>query len=116
MATVLITHDLGLAAEHCDRIVVMHAGHVVETAPTAQLFAHPRHPYTARLIATTPHGTSDLRALAAIAGQLPDLRRSDLPACRFSERCDRAEAACNERPLARLDSGTLHSVACRRPL
>jgi peptide/nickel transport system ATP-binding protein len=116
MATVLITHDLGLAAEHCDRIVVMHAGHVVETAPTAQLFAHPRHPYTARLIATTPHGTSDLRALAAIAGHLPDLRRSDLPACRFSERCDRAEAACNERPLARLDSGTPHSVACRRPL
>lgn len=116
MATVLITHDLGLAAEHCDRIVVMHAGHVVETAPTAQLFAHPRHPYTARLIATTPHGTSDLRALAAIAGHLPDLRRSDLPACRFSERCDRAEAACNERPLARLDYGTLHSVACRRPL
>jgi peptide/nickel transport system ATP-binding protein len=116
MATVLITHDLGLAAEHCDRIVVMHAGHVVETAPTAQLFAHPRHPYTARLIATTPHGTSDLRALAAIAGQLPDLRRSDLPACRFSERCDRAEAACRDLPLARLDAGTPHSVACRRPL
>jgi peptide/nickel transport system ATP-binding protein len=116
MATVLITHDLGLAAEHCDRIVVMHAGHVVETAPTAQLFAHPRHPYTARLIATTPHGTSDLSSLAAIPGYLPDLRRSDLPACRFSERCDRAEAACNERPLVRLDAGEPHSVACRRPL
>jgi len=116
MATVLITHDLGLAAEHCDRIVVMHAGHVVETAPTAQLFAHPRHPYTARLIATTPHGTSDLQSLAAIPGYLPDLRRDDLPACRFSERCERAEAACNERPLARLDAGQPHSVACRRPL
>ncbi|MFN7424909.1 MAG: ABC transporter ATP-binding protein [bacterium] len=116
MATVLITHDLGLAAEHCDRIVVMHAGHVVETAPTTELFAHPRHPYTARLIATTPHAGSDLRSLAAIPGYLPDLRRSDLPACRFSERCERAESACGERPLARLDTGGVHSVACRRPL
>jgi peptide/nickel transport system ATP-binding protein len=116
MATVLITHDLGLAAEHCDRIVVMHAGHVVETAPTAELFAHPRHPYTARLIATTPHAGSDLRSLAAIPGYLPDLRRSDLPACRFSERCERAEPACSELPLARLDAGAMHSVACRRPL
>ena len=54
MATVLITHDLGLASEYCDRIAVMHAGHVVETAPTAELFAAPRHPYTAKLIAATP--------------------------------------------------------------
>jgi peptide/nickel transport system ATP-binding protein len=116
MSTVLITHDLGLAAEHCDRIVVMHAGHVVEIAPTAELFAHPRHPYTARLIATTPDAGSDLRSLAAIPGYLPDLRRSDLPACRFLERCERAEAACGERPLPRVGAGELHSVACRRPL
>ena len=116
MATVLITHDLGLAAEHCDRIVVMHGGHVVETAPTAALFAHPRHPYTARLMATTPQGRTDLRSLAAIPGQLPDLRRDDLPACRFSERCDRFEAACGQPPLVRLDTDSAHSVACRRPL
>src|ERR1700756_5381683 len=54
MATLLITHDLGLAAEYCDRIAVMHAGHLVEMASTAMLFAAPRHPYTARLIAATP--------------------------------------------------------------
>jgi peptide/nickel transport system ATP-binding protein len=116
MATVLITHDLGLAAEYCARIVVMHAGHVVETAPTAELFAHPRHPYTAKLIATTPHGTDDLRSLAAIPGYLPDLRRSDLPPCRFSERCERAEPDCHARPLPRVKVEDRHSVACRSPL
>jgi len=116
MATVLITHDLGLAAEYCDRIVVMHAGHVVETAPTAALFAHPRHPYTAKLIATTPQGATDLRALAAIPGYLPDLRRDDLPPCRFSERCDRVEQACHLPPLSRVDVAPGHPVACRRPL
>ncbi|MBC7778950.1 MAG: ABC transporter ATP-binding protein [Proteobacteria bacterium] len=116
MATVLITHDLGLAAEYCDRIVVMHAGHVVETASTTELFAHPRHPYTAKLIATTPHGTNDLRSLAAIPGNLPDLRRSDLPPCRFSERCDRVEPVCQTSPLARQAFSAGHTVACCRPI
>src|ERR1043166_4432676 len=55
MATVLITHDLGLAASYCEHIVVMHAGHVVEAAPTRELFAAPRHPYTVQLIAASPH-------------------------------------------------------------
>ena len=90
MATLLITHDLGLASEYCDRIAVMHAGHIVETAPTAALFAAPRHPYTAKLIAATPGAAPNLDALAAIPGALPDLRRTDLPACRYAERCERA--------------------------
>jgi len=115
MATVLITHDLGLAAEYCDRIVVMHAGHVVETATTRDLFAAPRHPYTARLIASTPHNARNLRALQSIPGNLPDLRRADLPACRFSERCERAQPACTQ-PLQRIEAGPGHSVACWNPL
>src|ERR1700758_2815318 len=102
MATLLITHDLGLAAEYCDRIAVMHAGHLVEMAPTPLLFATPRHPYTAKLIAATPAEARDLRGLAAIPGTLPDLRRADLPACRYSERCERVTAACHELPLLRL--------------
>lgn len=114
MATILITHDLGLAAEYCDRIVVMHAGHVVESAPTQALFDAPRHPYTAQLIASTPHGAASLRALSAIPGNLPDLRRRDLPACRFSERCDRAVASCAE-PLPWQDFGASHRVRCHRP-
>ena len=115
MATVLITHDLGLAAEYCDRIVVMHAGHVVETATTADLFAAPCHPYTARLIASTPHHAQSLRALSSIPGNLPDLRRADLPPCRFSERCERAMPSCTQ-PLRRTEVAPGHSVACWNPL
>lgn len=99
MATILITHDLAMASEYCDRIVVMHAGHVVETAPTAELFRNPRHPYTARLIAATPAPEQSIATLASIPGNLPDLRRSDLPSCRFHSRCDRAQDECISRPL-----------------
>ena len=115
LATLLITHDLGMAAEYCDRIVVMHAGHVVETAPTAALFRAPRHPYTASLIAATPRVEVSLRQLASIPGKLPDLRRTDLPACRFSERCARRETACDA-PLPRTHIEPQHMVACWRPL
>ena len=115
MATIFITHDLALAAEHCDRIVVMHAGHAVEAAPTARLFAAPRHPYTARLMTSTPNETSTVASLQPVPGNLPDLRRGDLPGCRFAERCERAADRCrSERPL--LDPAQDHAVACWFPL
>ncbi|WP_270933919.1 ABC transporter ATP-binding protein [Falsiroseomonas oryzae] len=116
MATVLITHDLGLASEYCDRTAVMHAGHVVEAAPAADLFAAPRHPYTAKLIAATPQPGRALSDLAAIPGGLPDLRRGDLPACRFLDRCERAEPGCAVPPLPRHLSEDGRMVACRHPL
>jgi peptide/nickel transport system ATP-binding protein len=115
MATLFITHDLALAAAYCDRIVVMHAGHAVESAPTAALFAAPRHPYTARLMSSTPGPTSTLASLRPVPGQLPDLRRSDLPACRFVERCERADVRCRARPPV-LDAQAERSVACWHPL
>jgi peptide/nickel transport system ATP-binding protein len=115
MSTILITHDLGLAAEYCDRIVVMHAGHVIEVAPTAELVSAPRHPYTAKLIAATPHGAASLRALSSIRGNLPDLRRGDLPPCRFVERCDRAAPDCAA-PLPWQEVGMKHLVRCQHPL
>ena len=114
MATLLITHDLGLAAEHCERIVVMHAGHVVESAPTAELFANPRHPYTAKLIAATPRRGVSLDELAAIPGGLPDLR-GDLPACRYRSRCERYAPFCDE-PLPVQEPAPGHTVACWKPL
>ena len=115
MATLFITHDLALAADHCDRIVVMHAGHAVESAATASLFAAPRHPYTARLMSSTPGPDTAIQRLQPVPGNLPDLRRSDLPACRFAERCERASERCRqERP--RLDPSEAHSVACWHPL
>jgi peptide/nickel transport system ATP-binding protein len=116
MATLLITHDLGLAAEYCDRIAVMHAGHLVETAPTPLLFAAPRHPYTAKLITATPGAVARLDMLASIPGSLPDLRRADLPACRYSQRCERAMPDCAAGPLLKLATSEGRQVACRHPL
>jgi len=115
MATLFITHDLALAAEYCDRIVVMHAGHAVESAPTRLLFTQPLHPYTARLMSSTPARDSTLASLLPVPGQLPDLRRSDLPACRFVDRCERAAPRCRE-SLPPLDSSAEHSTACWFPL
>jgi len=115
MATIFITHDLALAGQRSARIVVMHAGHVVENAPTKDLYEQPRHPYTAELIAATPDSAASLDELASIPGSLPDLRRTDLPPCRYSERCPRKIAACAQPlPHAELDPG--HMVACWHPL
>jgi peptide/nickel transport system ATP-binding protein len=115
MATLFITHDLALAADYCDRIVVMHAGHAVESAPTARLFAAPRHPYTARLMSSTPGPRTVLQTLEPVPGQLPDLRRGNLPACRFAERCERADEHCRS-VMPRLDATQDHAVACWHPL
>jgi len=84
---------------------------VVENAPTGELFANPRHPYTAELIAATPDSAQSLDELAAIPGSLPDLRRADLPPCRYSERCPRKLAACAQ-PLPQPTPGAAHIVAC----
>ncbi len=116
MATILITHDLALASEHCDRIVVMHAGHVVETSPTRLLFERPCHPYTSRLIASTPTPEIAIESLASIPGNLPDLRRADLPSCRFYARCDRALDKCAAEPLPALSPGPGRRVHCFNPL
>src|SRR5260221_789562 len=115
MATIFITHDLALAAEHCDRIVVMHAGHIVESAPSRELFANARHPYSAKLLAATPGETASLASLASIPGGLPDLRRDDLPACRYSGRCERMTGLCAQ-PLPHKTVGERHDVACWNPL
>jgi peptide/nickel transport system ATP-binding protein len=124
MATLFITHDLGLAAEYCDRIVVMHAGHAVESAPTLSLFSQARHPYTARLMSSTPDRQASLAELLPVPGALPDLRRKDLPACRFLERCERALPRCAHDPIdlahasaAVSAPGTApHQAACWHPL
>jgi peptide/nickel transport system ATP-binding protein len=114
MATLLITHDLGLAREQCDRIVVMHAGHTVEAAPTEALFTAARHPYTRQLIGATPVGRASLAELSSIGGGLPDLRRTDLPPCRFAERCGQRSPACAaDLPTA---AAGAHVVRCHQAL
>ena len=114
MATLLITHDLGLARDFCDKLAVMHAGHIVEVGPTETLFRAPAHPYTTQLVRATPVGQDQLEKLASIPGNLPDLRRGDLPPCRFSERCGLSSKDCLA-ALPNVDVGTGHWVACHHP-
>ena len=116
MATVMITHDLALASEYCDRILVMHAGHIVESAPTHSLFCQPQHPYTAKLIAATPEPHKAFDDLIPILGSLPDLRRDELPPCRFIGRCDRATYHCHRQPLRYQQLDAEHWVGCWHPL
>jgi peptide/nickel transport system ATP-binding protein len=115
MSTLLITHDLGLAGEYCDRIAVMHAGHVVEIAKTEELLRHPAHPYTRKLLASTPTPLSKIADLTSIPGHLPDLRK-DLPACRFSQRCESHQTICDAAPLPWLTVAPDHLVRCRVPV
>ena len=114
MGLLLITHDLGLARDHCDRITVMHAGHVVETGTVETLFATPAHPYTAGLIAATPTEVTSLEALSPIPGGLPDLR-GNLPPCRFLARCTRKTEVCGTSPLPQIDISPGHTSACHHP-
>jgi len=116
IAVILITHDLALAWRYCDRVAVMHAGQVVETAPREALFAHARHPYADKLLRSAPANADNLDALEPIEGDPPNLMRADLPPCRFSERCSRRQAICDVGPLVLQPVGPEHAVACRRPL
>ena len=114
-AVVLITHDLGVVADHADDVVVMYAGRVAEQAPAASLFARPEHPYTVGLLGAAPSLEGGAARLASIEGTVPDLRNPP-PGCRFAPRCPFAEARCAEQPpLAELAAG--HRAACwRAPL
>ena len=98
MSILLITHDLGVVAEMCSRVIVMYAGEIVEEAPVDILFNHPSHPYTVGLIASVPKLGSGVKVLPSIPGSVPDL--SMLPkGCRFAPRCKYATERChNEEP------------------
>ncbi len=93
MATIFVTHDLGVAAEIADRVAVMYAGRIVEEGPVAEVLADPRHPYTQGLLASTVHGQGRDQDIMAIPGSPPDLRR--LPSgCAFGPRCAQAMEFC----------------------
>ncbi|MFT4266865.1 MAG: ABC transporter ATP-binding protein [Xenophilus sp.] len=116
MATLLITHDLALAATRCERMAVMHAGQLVEQAPAPVLLGRPAHPYTRRLVDATPRRGLPLAALQAVPGEVPDLGRSDLPACRFAERCARHHPLRCAQPPRPVVLAPQHEVACWDPL
>jgi oligopeptide transport system ATP-binding protein len=102
MAIALVTHDLGVVAGLCERVMVMYAGRVVETGPVAQIFRSPQHPYTQGLLGSMPRLDEAVAdELVAIPGQPPNLQ--NLPAgCAFTDRCGFAFGRCPvERPLMR---------------
>ena len=93
MSVILVTHDLGVVSQMCDRVAVMYAGHVMELCDTVTLFFHPRHPYTHGLFRSLPHGKGTRTRLKPIAGAPPSLE--NLPVgCPFEPRCDWAEECC----------------------
>jgi oligopeptide/dipeptide ABC transporter ATP-binding protein len=112
MAVVLITHDLGVVAEHCDRVMVMYAGQVVEEGPTEQVIEHPRHPYTRGLLASIPRPALRGQPLTPIHGQVPDLVGLP-PQCRFHSRCPLARPEClTDVPMR--DAGPGRKARCLR--
>ncbi|MBX3605854.1 MAG: ABC transporter ATP-binding protein [Piscinibacter sp.] len=113
MALVLITHNMGVVAEMAQRVAVMYAGQVVEENAAEALFAAPRHPYTAALLAALPDRAAADTRLASIPGTVPGAY--DRPAgCLFAPRCARAAAACAQRPALRDDGGA--QVRCHFPI
>ncbi len=113
-AVLLITHDMGVVAEVADRVAVMYAGRIVETAPVAELFRQPRHPYTHLLLRTIPRvGGPRKTPLPAIAGSVPDLSQWT-GGCRFHPRCPLADARCKGEtpPLVPAPDAPGHRAAC----
>jgi oligopeptide/dipeptide ABC transporter ATP-binding protein len=107
----LITHDLAVASQVADRVVVMYAGDVVEDAGVYDLFSEPLHPYTKGLLSCIPTGSKDEKRLLPIPGSVPDLM--DPPTgCRYAERCPSAMDVCRGRPPKLIEVSPGHKVSC----
>jgi peptide/nickel transport system ATP-binding protein len=118
MALILISHDLGLIAQNVQRMLVMYGGSVVESGPSAEVFAQPAHPYTRGLLAARPSLAHRLVAhrserLPTIAGTVPDLFNLP-PGCPFAGRCTYTEAACHTEAPPQVMLHGAHRFRCRR--
>jgi oligopeptide/dipeptide ABC transporter ATP-binding protein len=109
-AILLITHDLGVVAGLCDRVVVMHAGQTVEWGPVRGLFKTPAHPYTRALIRAVPRVDREVQ-MEPVPGTLPSLLLPP-PGCRFAPRCALAVDACRAGRPAPRSVGPEHAAAC----
>ena len=109
-AILLITHDLGVVAENCQRVAVMHAGQLVETAPVRTLFRDPAHPYTRALVRSIPRVDRNV-AMEPIPGAVPSLLNPG-PGCRYADRCPLVHARCRQGKPQLSSIAADHAVAC----
>ncbi len=112
VSVLFITHDLGVASEVCERIVVMYAGQDMEDGPGDQLFSHPRHPYTRELLESLPNPEGKIRD---IPGEVPSLIHPP-PGCRFHPRCPNARESCSKERPAKTEIAPGHGVRCLYPV
>jgi oligopeptide/dipeptide ABC transporter ATP-binding protein len=111
LALIFITHDFGIVAKMCDRVMVMYAGRIVESGPVRDIFNHPSHPYTQALLHSVPSMDEDVERLYSIEGQPPALW--DLPeGCRFAARCPHADDRCLREYPAPVTVGNGHTASC----
>lgn len=113
MAMILITHDLGVIAGVCDRVLIMYAGRIMESADTRRIFYEPRHPYTRALIAARPAAGAPGNDLYVIPGQPPDLV-TPIEGCAFAPRCAESRPQCFHTPCALKELAPGHATACLR--
>jgi oligopeptide transport system ATP-binding protein len=113
MAVIFITHDLGVVSGLCDRVQVMYAGRIVESADTRTLFHSPRHPYTRGLQRSIPSLQPKGSELYTITGQPPDVSKP-VPGCAFASRCEFATDHCHSTPPSLAPVSPTHSQACLR--
>lgn len=111
MAMLLITHNMGVIAETCERMMVMYGGVVVEEGPTQDLFKSPRHPYTQGLLNAIPTISEDKEELYSIPGQVPTFSHP-VTGCRFFSRCPSAAKQCGESEPRLMDAGSGRKVRC----
>jgi len=97
LSVIMISHDLGVVATLCNRVIVMYAGQIVEDAPLGNIFDDPRHPYTQGLLGAVPHPGRPATVLTGIPGTVPNLHHPP-PGCRFRGRCPRARTQCETPP------------------
>jgi oligopeptide/dipeptide ABC transporter ATP-binding protein len=110
-AMIFVSHDMGIVARMCDRVAVMYAGKIVETAPVRDLFKNPQHPYTIGLLNSVPRLDRKIERLASIEGQ-PPLLLNLPPGCRFAPRCYAAFDRCREEQPPLVEAGEAHVASC----
>ncbi|QCW49368.1 ABC transporter ATP-binding protein [Nocardioides dongxiaopingii] len=113
LSLLLVTHDLAVVAETCQRILVMYGGQVVESGTTEEVLARPKHPYTQALMGVATIGTWERRALEVIPGQ-PPAAGEVMPGCRFAPRCRWVTEACVSGPVPLADLGEGRAARCVR--